>query len=243
VVVLPTGQKGDSLSATAARDPQHRRLVEIDTEVEGVKAAFEEALAEVTSHPELDDSAQKRFADVGKRLADLKPQLETADLSLEQRATLYSALVDVNAAMSGEPGDLNRFEAALIGIERVRHVVRDALDEFVGGATADRRRLLHELTRSLPGVRQADIAELLAVDPRTIRRWAADPGDPDHRLQLVARLVAVLRHAWTPKGILAWFHRPRRDLDGLPPIDLLDDPGSERILMSSARSSRNQYST
>lgn len=231
------------MTATAAKDPQHRRLIEIDTEVEGVKAAFEKALDEVTAHPEIDGSAHKRLADVSRRLADLKPQLEAADLSYEQRATLYSALVDVSTAMNADPGDLNRFEAALVGIERVRHVVRDALDEFVGGASADRRRLLHELDRSLPGVRQTDIAKLLAVDPRTIRRWASEAGKPEHRLQLVARLVAVLRHAWTPKGILAWFHRRRRDLDGKAPIDLLDDPGSERTLLSAARSSRNQYGT
>jgi hypothetical protein len=231
------------LTTTAAKDPQRRRLIEIDTEVEGVKATFEEALDEVTGHPEIDGSAHERLADVGRRLADLKPQLEAADLSYEQRATLYSALVDVNTAMNTAPGDLNRFEAALIGIERVRHVVRDALDEFVGGASADRRRLLHELERSLPGTRQADIAELLAVDPRTIRRWASEAGEPEHRLQLVAGLVAVLRHAWTPRGVLAWFHRSRRDLDGRAPIDLLDDPGSERVLLSAARGSRNQYGT
>jgi hypothetical protein len=231
------------LTAIAAKDPQHRRLIEIDTEVEGVKVAFEEAIDEVIGHPEIDGSAHKRLADVGKRLADLKPQLEAADLSYEQRATLYSALVDVSTAMNADPGDLDRFEAALVGIERVRHVVRDALDEFVGGVNADRRRLLQELERSLPDVRQTDIAELLAVDPRTIRRWANEAGEPEHRLQLVARLVAVLRHAWTPKGILAWFHRPRRDLGGETPIKLLEDPGSERALLSAARSSRNQYGT
>jgi hypothetical protein len=231
------------LNATAAKDPQRRRLIEIDTEVEGVKAAFEEALAEVTAHPEIDGSAHKRLTEVERRLAVLKPQLEAADLSIEQRATLYSALVDVNTAMNAEPGDLDRFEAALVGIERVRHVIRDALDEFVGGANADRRRLLQELERSLPGVRQADIAELLAVDPRTVRRWASETGAPEHRLQLVSRLVAVLRHAWTSKGILAWFQRPRRDLEGQAPINLLEDPGSERALLSAARSSRNQYGT
>lgn len=231
------------MTATAARGPQHRRLLEIDTEIEGVKAAFEEALEEVARHPEIDGSAQNRLVEIGRRLADLKPQLEAADLSYEQRATLYSALVDVNTAMSAESDNLDRFEAALVGIERVRHVIRDALDEFVGGATADRRKLLLELNHSLPGVRQADIAELLAVDPRTIRRWAAEPGEPEHRLQLITHLVAVLRHAWTPKGVLAWFKRPRRDLDGKTPIDLLNDPGAERALLSSARSSRNQYGT
>lgn len=231
------------MTATAARDPQRLRLLEIDAEVEGVKAAFEAAMEEVARHPEIDGSAHKRLEEVGRRLADLKPRLEATDLSYEQRATLYSALVDVGTAMNSDPGNLDRFEAALIGIERVRHVVRDALDEFVGGADADRRRLLQELGRSLPGTRQADIAELLAVDPRTVRRWTSGPGEPEHRLQIVARLVAVLRHSWTPKGILAWFRRPRRELDGKAPIDLLDEPGSERRLLSAARSSRNQYGT
>lgn len=231
------------MSAAATKDAQHRRLVKIDSEVENVKFSFEEALEEVTSNPELDGSVRKRLAEVGRRLADLKPQLEDADLSYEQRATLYSALVDVSTAMTADPGDLDRFEAALVGIERVRHVIRDALDEFVGGANADRRRLLQELGRSLPDVRQTDVAELLAVDPRTIRRWTNEAGEPEHRLQLVTRLVAVLRNAWTSKGVLAWFHRPRRELDGKAPIELLDAPDRERALLSAARSSRNQYST
>jgi DNA-binding transcriptional MerR regulator len=231
------------LTATTTKDPQLRRLREIDTEVEGVKAAFEAALAEVTGRPEIDGSAKKRLAEVERRLADLKPQLEAADLSYEQKATLYSAMVDINNAMNAAPDDLDRFEAALIGIERVRHVIRDALDEFVGGASADRRRLLQEIQQSLPGVRQADVAELLNVDPRTIRRWSAQPGEAEHRLQLVAHLVAILRHAWTPKGIVGWFQRPRRDLEEKRPIDLLADPASERALLTAARSSRNQYAT
>lgn len=57
-----------------------RRPIEIATEVEGVKVAFEQALDEVAGHPEIDGSVQRRLAEVGRRLADLKPQLETADL-------------------------------------------------------------------------------------------------------------------------------------------------------------------
>lgn len=224
-------------------DPRQRRLLEIDSEVEDVKKAFEKALDQLAEHSDLDESLHKRLAEVGRRLSALKPSLEAADLGLEQKATLYSALVDVNSALSSEGDNLDDFESILIGIERVRHVIRDALDEFVGGSGADRRRLLEEIEHSLGGVRQADIADLLAVDPRTIRRWAAEPGQPTHRLSLVTKLVAVLRHAWTPKGILAWFHRSRRDLQDRAPIDLLDEPGSERALLSAARSGRNQYGT
>jgi hypothetical protein len=219
------------------------RLGKIDSELRDVKADFEAALAEVTSRPEIDDSARKRLAGISERLAALKPQLEAADLSVEQRAALYSAMLDVSSAMTAKSEDLDRFEAALVGIERVRHVIRDALDEFVGGANADRRRLLREIERSLPGIHQTEIAELLDVDPRTIRRWGKEAGRPEHRLLLVARLVAVLRNAWTPKGVLAWFHRQRRDLGGTIPMDLLNDPGSEFSLLNAARSSRTQYGT
>jgi hypothetical protein len=219
------------------------RLGEIDSEIKDVKTDFEAALAEVTRRPEIDDSARKRLAGIGGRLAALKPQLEAADLSLEQRAALYSAMLDVSTAMTAKSGDLDRFEAALVGIERVRHVIRDALDEFVGGANADRRRLLQEIERSLPGIHQTEIAELLDVDPRTIRRWGKETGRPEHRLLLVARLVAVLRNAWTPEGVIAWFHSQRRDLGGTIPMDLLNDPSSEFSLLSAARSSRTQYGT
>jgi uncharacterized protein (DUF2384 family) len=43
--------------------------------------------------------------------------------------------------------------------------------------------------------------------------------------------------------VIAWFHRPRRDLDGRTPISLLDEAGSEHVLLSAARSGRNQYGT
>jgi hypothetical protein len=66
------------------------------------------------------------------------------------------------------------------------------------------------------------------------------PGASSHRIQVVARVVAILRHAWTDQGVYAWFHRPRADLGGGPPIVLLDDPGNERALLIAARAGRVQ---
>lgn len=60
----------------------------------------------------------------------------------------------------------------------------------------------------------------------------------------MARLVAILRHAWTEDGIVAWFHRPRRDLQGQRPIAVLKDPNyDEDELISAARAGRSQYAT
>lgn len=238
------------MTPSVIQDARHRRLAELDSEVGELKASFEEALAslhdafgEVVSRPEIDPSIEGRLQEIATRLKALKPEIEALEFDLEQSTALLSAILDVDRAMHAEEDDLDRFEETLLGIERVRQVIRDALDEFVGGPDADRRRLVRAIIDSLPGVRQADLAELLGVDPRTVRRWSSEPGQAEHRLVIVARLVAVLRHAWTPAGVMTWFHRSRRDLDGKAPIELIPDPGAERALLSAARSSRNQYAT
>jgi hypothetical protein len=229
-------------------DARRQRLAELDSELGELKASFEEALGsfgnafgEVVGRPDIDASIEGRLLEVGTRMRDLKPDIESLDFDVEQSAALYSAIVDVDRAMHAEQDELDRFEQILLAIERIRQVIRDALDEFVGGAAVDRRRLTRSVVDSLPGVKQSELAQLLDVDPRTVRRWGREPGQPDHRLLLVARLVSILIHAWTPAGVMAWFQRPRRDLDGHAPIDLLADPGAERALTSAARSSRNQY--
>jgi len=236
------------LGSGTVRDPRHRRLAELDAELGRLKASFEEALGsftaafgEVVGRPDIDASIEGRLDDVTGRLRNLKPDIESLDFDVEQSAALFSAMVDIDRAMHAHEDDLDRFEQILLGIERIRQVIRDALDEFVGGADADRRRLMHAVTERLPGITQAELAEVLGVDPRTLRRWSNEAGPLDHRLVIVARLVSVLRHAWTPAGVMAWFRRERRDLNGAAPIALLADPGSERMLLSAARSSRNQY--
>lgn len=235
---------------STTHDPRLRRLTALDSEIEEVKQSFESALSsfgdaldEVTGRPDIDASIEGRFEDVANRLRALKPEIEALDFDVAQSAALYSAMLDVDRAVHDDRQDYDRFEQMLLGIERIRQVTRDALDEFVGGADADRRRLMRSISDSLPGVRQGELAELLGVDPRTVRRWSDQAGRPDQRLLLVARLVAILRHAWTPAGVVAWFRRQRRDLGGAAPADLLADPAGERALVSAARSSRNQYAT
>jgi hypothetical protein len=225
------------------------RLWALDSELGTLKATFEELLASlgdayeaIAARPDIDGSIEPRLAEVADRLRNLKPELEALDFDVEQSAALFSAIVDVDRAVQAKQDeDYDRFEQMLLGIERVRQVIRDAIDESVGGATADRRRQLEVLEDGLPGVKQGQIAELLGVDPRTVRRWGERSGQAEPRLTLVARLVSILRHAWTPAGVVAWFDRPRRELGGRAPRVLLDDPGSERALIAAARSSRNQY--
>jgi hypothetical protein len=46
------------------------------------------------------------------------------------------------------------------------------------------------------------------------RRRRDGGGVTSPRLEIVARLVAILRHAWTDRGVLAWFAKPRPELGG-----------------------------
>jgi uncharacterized protein (DUF2384 family) len=233
----------------AAQDPRQRRLWALDSELDALKESFEEllgsfsdAVGDVVARPDIDGSIERRLADVADRLRNLKPELEDLDFDVEQTAALFSAIVDVDRAVHAErEEDFDRFEQMLLGIERVRQVIRDSIDESVGGAEVDRRRLVETIRETLPGAKQAELAKLLGIDARTVRRWSTEAGRPDQRLTLVARLVSILRHAWTPAGVVAWFNRPRRELDGRAPRDLLDDPANERALIAAARSSRNQY--
>ncbi|HEX2160630.1 MAG TPA: helix-turn-helix domain-containing protein, partial [Thermoleophilaceae bacterium] len=170
------------MTTTASQD----RLWALDSELEALKASFEELLASfgdafgaVVARPDIDGSIKVRLADVANRLRNLKPELEALDFDVEQSAALFSAIVDVDRAVQAEHEDFDRFEQMLLGIERIRQVIRDAIDESVGGVDADRRRQLEALQEGLPGVKQIQIAELLGVDSRTVRRWGDRPGRAD----------------------------------------------------------------
>lgn len=138
--------------------------------------------------------------------------------------------------------------------------LREIRDEIVDILATLRRELEHReiddtagavgfLFLELAGVRQADLGELLGVDPRTLRSWRArrpiavkrNPA----RVVLVAQLVYDLRHSMTPQGILQWFKRSRPQLDNRAPLEILelDVAEASETLRSLARGARGQLGT
>jgi uncharacterized protein (DUF2384 family) len=92
-------------------------------------------------------------------------------------------------------------------------------------------------------VRQGRKAELMGVSERTYQRWISeDTGHPsaddEWRIRVVARIVIQLRHALTGPGVVEWFARPRDDLDGQRPVDLLRDPEATSRLIALATAVR-----
>lgn len=218
------------------------RLGRADEELLDLKNGFVEAIGQLHEHPHVDDSFHQRLKVVAKRLRALREGLRTEDLDKAQMAEFHSALWAINDLLNEREGslELDVVDKLLIAIERVRHVIRDALDEHVVGLPDDAGLVVEELKKWLPETSNEAIGELVGVNRRTLSRWTKEQRTPPRRLQLVAHLVAILRHNWTEEGIVAWFDRPRRGLSGKKPIALIEDPGARELLLSEARAGRSQ---
>jgi hypothetical protein len=220
------------------------RLSRMDREVEELKQAFVDAATQLSEAPEVDNSHDERWEAITRRVRDLRSDLQPADYDKDQLAEFYDTLLDIRDLMDEVPQTLDTIDQLLISTERVRHVVRDALDEHVAGVFTDVGLVVDEMLKRLPGVKRDAVAELVGVDRRTVARWAKQSGPPSRRLATVARLVAILRYNWTPEGIIAWFHRGRRDLGEKKPITLLnEDRFDEDALIAAARAGRSQYAS
>lgn len=226
---------------TATLTPEER-LGRADEELLDLKNSFVDAIGRLQEHPEVDDSFQARLDAVAQRLRALREGLRPEDLDKAQVTEFHTALWAINDLIAERDAshDLDAIDQLLVAIERVRHVVRDALDEHVVGLPDDAGQIIGEIKRWLPNTSSEAIGRLVNVDRRTLSRWAKEKRAPSRRLQLVAHLVAILRHNWTEEGLIAWFERPRRGLGGKRPIALLEDPTAEELLLSEARSGRSQ---
>jgi len=227
----------------AATLTPEQRLGQADEELQELKNGFVEAITQLQDHPEVDGSFRERLEAIDERLAALRDSLRLEDLDKAQLFEFHGALWEINRLLHGEkgaPSDLNVVDQLLVAIERVRHVIRDALDEHVVGLPNDAGLVVGELKRWVPKTSNEAIARLVGVDRRTLTRWATEHREPPRRLQLVAHLVAILRHNWTEEGIVSWFDRPRRGLEGKKPFVLLDDAAAEERLLSEARGGRSQ---
>ncbi|MBS1889634.1 MAG: hypothetical protein JSU06_20865 [Actinobacteria bacterium] len=227
---------------TATLTPEER-LGHADEELLDLKNGFVEAIAELHEHPEIDNSFAERLTAIGDRLSALREGLRLEDdLDKAQVIEFHEALWEINRLLTARDTsyDLDVIDHLLVAIERVRHVIRDALDEHVVGLPGDAGLVIQELKGWLPNTSNEIIAGLVGVNRKTLTRWGKVSRPAPRQLQLVAHLVAILRHNWTEEGVIAWFERPRRGLGGRKPIALLGDPGAEDSLLSEARAGRSQ---
>lgn len=192
----------------------------------------------------LDHSQVENFAVTARRLATrLSRDLGPLEIEPEALAEIRGVMLQGIARLDDEPdlAPIDVLDDLLIRGEKIRHVLRDALDADVGADPRNAQALSGALVDWLPRVPQREIADLVGISLRQLQRWLKEGGEAPRRLVVVAQLVVLLKRAWTPEGVVAWFYRPRRDLDGRPPFALLDDPGAEHALVNAVRQGRAQH--
>jgi uncharacterized protein (DUF2384 family) len=203
-------------------------------------SALQEAL-EAAAHSDALDREVFRRLEVTAREAihrlnqNLPPQLDP-----NARDEIRRRLIELLTLPMEDVPSLDVADRALLEADAVRHVIRDVLQEQPPAELRDAKAVVPLLERWLPGLTVRQLAELLGISERQLQRRRQVGGTSTHRMQLVARLVAVLRHAWTDQGVYAWFTRPRPELDQAAPLDVLDDASNERALVLAARAGRVQ---
>lgn len=185
-----------------------------------------------------------RWRHTAGRLSEAINRSAPPSLDPEQLAEIRGELLEIlQRVANGDPKrPLDSVEAALLSLEAIRHIVRDALDQQAPGE-GDARALLAGLEEALPRVGRSPLADLLGTSERSLQRILASPTpvEPSRRLLLLARLVSLLRRGWTPEGVIAWFHRPRPELHGESAIEAIDDANLEQDILALARHGRAQH--
>jgi hypothetical protein len=219
------------------------RLEHIEGEISDLVEPFVQGVVTAASKDEVDSSFRDRFRATARRLIDLNDELHEEDFDpralAEFRGIIIDTIKDVAEADADRP--LDTIDSILVHAEKLRHIARDAMDGHVGGAGQSSAEVMGSLREVLPSIGQVELAALLGRSQRQVQRWAQQEGPPSRRLELVTRIAMLLRHSWTEEGVVAWFLRPRADLNGKKPIDLLDDPHRELELLTVARRGRAQH--
>jgi hypothetical protein len=228
--------------------PERKQLKHLEEHIKWWQEQLREDLAPTTTGGDeievpIDPEYVERFVETAQRLSsqvhkEVPPDLDPAALA-EIRGHLIDGLEALNELDEARP--LDAVDLFVVHAEAVRHIVRDALDGQPEGDESDARQLLEGISMQLPGISRKELGQLIGVGERQVQRLAKDGATPSRRLQLVARLIALLFRSWTPAGVIAWFYRQRNDLEGRAPIDVLDDPDFERDLMLAARRGRAQH--
>ncbi len=212
-------------------------LESVDDSLRQIQLSLEDAARSGAIDRQTLDRLTTTARQVAQRVnASLPPQLDD-----RAAAEIRDRLIAILTLEIEETTSLDVADRFLMEMEAVRHIVKDVLDEQPPVELRDAENLVKILESWLPGVTVAQLSEILGISERALqRRRHGEGGDATHRMGLVARLVAILRLSWTDQGVAAWFHRPLSTLGARKPIELLDDPGRERDLLTAARAGRVQ---
>jgi uncharacterized protein (DUF2384 family) len=174
--------------------------------------------------------------------------IEDLAVAISEADAAALASVDPSLWIQIQAAALRAQSATSLDVDREqRRAVRIALEQirFLFARLAERQPVSEDQSikdvlawlddkLTVPQRRKADV---LGVGERTYQRWispseAAGPeAEQEHRVRVVARVTAQLRHLLTGAGVVDWFETPMDELGGEKPLDVLGDPTAvERVL-------------
>jgi hypothetical protein len=175
------------------------------------------------------------------RLVELLSLLDAMGLLRidEPIATLDASLLERAAAAAATAGIGRDVQRRVRGAAHTPRAMSAAIRELAE-ALADSPAPLHEAREMLGVFGPERLAALVGSSQASLRRYAsglrAVPDRVAARLHLLAQIVAELRGAYNETGVRRWFERPRTQLDGREPQQLLsgdwdpDEPNARRVL-------------
>ena len=173
--------------------------------------------------------------------------IEDLAMAISEADAAALALIDPSLWIQIQAAALRSQSATSLDDREQRRAVRIALEQirFLFARLAERQPVSEDQPikdvlawlddkLTVPQRRKADV---LGVGERTYQRWispseAAEPeAEQEHRVRVVARVTAQLRHVLTGAGVVDWFETPMDELAGEKPLDALGDPTAvERVL-------------
>lgn len=224
-------------------NPEREQLEHLEGLIDSWQRKLRADLQPAAASGLLDEQYLERFLATAKQLSASLNRSLPPELSPEAAAEIRGYLLDwlTTDYKTSDVRPLDVVDHFTVTAESIRHIIRDALDGHPGCDEENATALLDALEGWLPRINQRDRARLIGISDRQLQRITKSGGTASRRLQLVVRLVAILRRGWTPEGVIAWFSRPRPELDGHAPIDVIDDPQYEQMLMVAVRQGRAQH--
>ena len=194
-----------------------------------------------------------RQAKVDKKVSDLIAELT---LQVSEIPAAANVRIDPYLMLALQQGVISSLRALAlkdqsqkrkhlrIAIERMRQALRDVAEGIPVSEEESTKEILRWLVETLD-VPQAQVAEVLSVQPRKFQRWLSpnDPAEPHDedalRVKVLARITNHLRHGFSGPGVLAWLERPHPELKGNSPGDLLDKRQTFEQLLDLAAAARS----
>ena len=118
-------------------------------------------MEELSQSDEVDPAFETRLREINNRLRALPDELDPSVFEREQftHATLHQIrdLMD-ELREDSQAQRLDTLNALLIRIEIIRHIIRDAIDEYVAGIGNDSARVIAQLREWLPRTPQRELS-------------------------------------------------------------------------------------